>query len=294
MKGRALVLVAVLLASVTPHPAVAADRRCDWDDLAEAFVCVIVRRAEPGGPARSVDIDGDGPLPIVWSRTLSNGLPGATYDCYYDVVIDGEVNEVHGVGWAVFYTNTDTGELTLAGFVCEYPGEDPPQPPPTPPTPGDIVEQSRAVVELTTGLSPSASRRGVSQLETWLWCEGAQTATLDPTLDGYQIVAEIGVESVTWAIDGPDGSAVRSADGCGTAPPPASNGAGAAARWTPNEPGWSTIQQTTSWGGSWSLTFTDPVLGPVNLGTFAFPLVAVASPAVQYEVYEIQSVGVGP
>ena len=288
----ALAVVAVLAAADTP--AFAAERQCDWDDQAEAFVCVIIRRAEPGGPVRSVDIDGDGPLPIIWSRTLSNGLPGAIYDCYYEETVGGELNQVHGVGWAVFFTNADTGEMRLAGFVCEYPGEDPPQPPPVPPAPGDIVEESRAVVELETGLSPSAVSRGVSQLETWLWCEGEQSATLNPSLGGYEITAEIGLESVVWTIDGPDGVASRIADGCGTAPSHATDSSGVAARWTPNEPGVSGIVQTATWGGTWSLVYTDPTLGPLDLGVFPFPSVAVTSPAIAYEVYEIQSVGVGP
>lgn len=272
----------------------AGERQCVWDDQAEAFVCTIIRRASPGGTAVEVDIDGPGPLPIVWSRRLSNGLPGALYDCYYEETVGAELNQVFGVGWAVLITNSDTGEIRLAGFDCEYPGEDPPQPPPPPPTPGEIVEESRAIVELEMGLSPSAAQRGVSQLETWLWCEGEQSATLNPSLGGYEITAVIGVESVAWAIDGPDGAVTRSADGCGSAPAPTSDGSGAAAFWTPNEAGVSAIVQTATWGGTWSLTYTDPTLGSFDLGTFPFTSVPVVSPPVTYEVYEIQSVGVGP
>ena len=287
-------VAAAIFGSLLPSTADADERVCEWDSDARAHICKIVRRAEAGGPARSVDIDGPGPLPLIWSRTLSNGLPGATFTCYVEETIGGVVNEVFGVGWAVFITNSDTGEMRLAGFDCEYPGEDPPQPPPPPPTPGEIVEESRAVVELTTGLSPSAARRGVSQLETWLWCEGAQTTTLNPSLGGYEIKAEIGLESVVWAIDGPDGAVTRSAEVCGSAPAATSDGFGAAARWTPNEAGVSAIVQTAMWGGTWSLTYTDPALGTFDLGTFPFPSVPVVSEPISYEVYEIQSVGVGP
>lgn len=294
MKGlAAIVAVAASAIAITPDASVdAQSRSCEWDDLANALVCTIIRRAEPGGPAIERDIDGPGPLPIIWSRQLSNGLPGALYDCYYEETVGNTTTEVFGVGWAVFMTNRDSGEIRLAGFDCEYPGEDPPQPPPPPPTPGAIVEQSRGLTELTTGLSPSAARQGVSQLETWFWCEGAEAITLNPTLDGYSIVAQVGVDGLVWQIDGPDGSIERTADSCGSEPHPDSDGDGAAARWTPNEPGVSTIVQTATWAGSWSLTYTDPTFGTFDLGTFPFPAVPVVSAPITYEVYEIQTVGV--
>ena len=269
-----------------------AEPECWWDEAAKTTVCRIVRRATAGGPPIRRDIDGPGPLPIIWSRQLSNGLPGAIYSCYSVETVGNTTTEIFGVGWAVLLTNRDTGEIRLAGFDCEYPGEDPPQPPPPPPTPGAIVEQSQGLTELTTGLSPSAARRGVSQLETWFWCDGAEAITLNPALDGYSIVAQIGVDGLVWQIDGPDGSMQRTADSCGSEPDPNSDGDGAAARWTPNEPGVTTIVQTATWAGSWSLTYTDPTFGPFDLGTFPFPTVPVVSAPISYEVYEIQTVGV--
>jgi hypothetical protein len=287
-------LLVVILVSLLPTPARADERLCAWDGDARAYVCKIVRRAEPGGPARSVDIDGEGPLPIVWSRILSNGLPGATFDCYYEALADGEVTEVHGVGWAVFFTNAATGETTLAGLVCEYPGEDPPQPPPPPPDVDWFVEDQRQVLALETGLSPSAERRGVSQLPTWFWCNGPQSTGLALSLDGYQIAAEVGIESVVWSIDGPDGVTERSAPGCGAEPAIDSSGEAAAATWTPNESGESVIVLTTTWSGTWELTYNDPTFGAVDLGAFDLGTLEVDSEPVLYEVYEIQTVGVGP
>jgi hypothetical protein len=151
----------------------------------------------------------------------------------------------------------------------------------------------REIVELDTGMSPSAERRGVSQLETWFWCDGDAPITLELGLDGYAIEATVGLERVEWVIDGPDGVIVREAETCGTEPPVGSDGDGAAATWTPNEPGVSTIQLHAWWSGSWWLTYTYPGLTPLVLGPFDLVFDDVTSDPISYEVYEIQSVGVG-
>jgi hypothetical protein len=272
----------------------AQDRTCAVDEESRLYVCTIFKRASPGGPQVEVDVDGSGPLPIVWSRRLSDGLPGASFSCFREETDGLTTTQVFGVGWAVFVTDRDTGASRLVGFDCEYPGEDPPVPPPLAPSPGAIVEQSRDLLGLEIGLSPSVERRGVSQLETWLWCEGPQSVTLDPELDGYSISAEVVVASVLWRIDGPDGVVELGSDSCGRAPLVGSDGGSAAAGWTPNEPGVSSITQSVSWAGSWSLRYEDPAVGLIDLGTFPFPAVTVVADPVLYEVYEIQTVGIAP
>jgi hypothetical protein len=271
-----------------------AEEQCVLDLTSQDFICTIILHERPGGPPLDVDLDGPGGLPIVWSRVSSNGLPGATFTCYYEEVNGTETTQVFGVGWAIIITNTDTGEVRLADFVCEYPGEDPPQPPPPPPDVDQMVRDQRRVFELDTGLSPPVERRGVSQLETWFWCDYDAPRDLILSLGGYEIDATVDVVSVTWTIDGPDGLIERTATDCGAEPAVRSTGADAAATWTPNEPGDHRIQLTARWEGVWSLGYVDPAFGVVDLGVFDLGSVDVAAAAFDYSVYEIQTVGVAP
>lgn len=297
MRSRPILVGLLAVASaivIGQHGVQAAESECVLVPGSPPRVECTVKRTTQGGTELMVDLAGPAELPLVWSRVRSSGPPGATFNCYYEVTEGNTTTQVVGVGWAVFITNTETGEFRLADFVCEYPGEDPPQPPPPPPGIDRLIEDQREVLALETGLSPPVERRGVSQLATWFWCDGPRSTSLDLSLDGYRIVAAVGVERVAWTIDGPDGVTERSADGCGEAPPADSSGETAAATWTPNEPGTSTILLTTTWSGIWELTYTDPTFGAVALGTFDLGALEVESEPISYDVYEIQSVGVGP
>ncbi len=255
--------------------------------------CVVVAPA----PAPNVTADLGGPVgpPLRWSRSRIQDNPGAPPSCGAREVDTpaGPVIE-WGIPWLIVIQNTETLEFVLIRLDCQYSGEDPPEPPPPAPDLEQIAMDQGAVFSLDTGVNPPQERRGVSQLPTWLWCSNAGPVNVEATVWPHRASARAVVTNVTWTIEGPDGRADRSAQECGSEPDPDSDGSAAAAMWTPNEAGVSTITLTTEWSAQWTYTYFDPVIGAVNLGTFDLGTVEATSEPISYEVYEIQSVGVGP
>ncbi len=162
----------------------------------------------------------------------------------------------------------------------------PPPPPPPPPTPGQVVDDIAELLELETGLSPPPDGiGGVSQLDTWFWCDNSGPVTASATLNGWTVTATATITLLTWTVSGPDGTVDATGTDCGTEPDPFGDGEGAAAIWTPNEPGAYSIVLTAEWGGSFTRTY-GAISQTVDLGT-----ISLSEPAVPYSVVEIQTVG---
>lgn len=285
--------LSITLALVVPLHVTAQDVGCSRDPLTGVLECVVVK--PPIAPDVQQRIgDSVGP-PLEWSRTRIQDNPGAPPSCGSREVDTpaGPVIE-WGVPWLIVIQNTDTNAYVLIRLECQYSGEDPPEPPPPPPDLAEIATDQGQAFALETGVNPPRERRGVSQLPTWLWCSNAGPVDVEATVWPHRASAQAVVTKVTWTIDGPDGRIERSAQDCGSEPPLDSDGSAAAATWTPNEPGVSTITLTTEWSAQWRYTYFDPVLGAVDLGTFDLGAIVLASEPILYEVYEIQSVGVGP
>ncbi|MDJ0768366.1 MAG: hypothetical protein QNJ12_06210 [Ilumatobacter sp.] len=241
-------------------------------------------------PNIGVDLDGPDGLPLRWARFKIADSPGAPVSCER---IEADGAQTFGVPWLITLTNTDTGQLLSARGFCEWPGVPPPPPPPPPPTRTDIEIDQDQVFALETGLNPPVRKRGVSQLPTWFWCSNDGAVDVDATLPPYRAAAVVEVVELTWTVEGPDGQAELVATDCGSEPPIDSDGASAAATWTPNLPGESTITLTTTWSGTWTYTYLDPIFGAIDLGTFDLGAISVTSAPVVYDVYEIQTVGRG-
>ena len=290
--GSAASLFAMLVL-LPPSTATAQDVGCSRDPVTGVLECVVVK--PPESPDVEQEIGNTVGPPLKWSRTRIQDNVGAPPSCSSREVDTptGPVLE-WGVPWLIVIQNTETGDFVLIRLECQYSGEDPPEPPPPPPDLAEIATDQGAAFALETGLNPPQERRGVSQLPTWLWCSNAGPVDVEATVWPHRASAHAVVTNVTWTIEGPDGSIERSAEDCGSEPDPDSDGSAAAATWTPNEPGVSTITLTTEWSAQWTYTYFDPVLGAVNLGTFDLGAIVLASEPIAYEVYEIQSVGVAP
>ncbi len=297
MRASRLLFVAVLAAAQcavwhVESSALAQTVSCSENSEGE-YTCVVVVPS----PAPNVTTDLGGPVgpPLRWSRTRIQDSVGAPPSCGARTVDTpaGPVSE-WGIPWLIVIQNSETLEFVLIRLDCQYSGEDPPEPPPPAPDLEQIAVDQDAVFSLATGVNPPQERRGVSQLPTWLWCSNAGPVDVEATVWPHRASARAVVTNVTWTIEGPDGIAERSAQECGSEPDPDSDGSAAAAMWTPNEAGVSTITLTTEWSAQWTYTYFDPVLGAVDLGTFDLGTVEATSAPIAYEVYEIQSVGVGP
>lgn len=285
--------LSVTLSMALPFAAMAQEVGCSRDPVTGVLECVVIK--PPDAPDIEQEVgDATGP-PLKWSRTHIQDSVGAPPSCPAREVAtpSGPVLE-WGIPWLIVIQNTDTGDFVLIRLECQYSGEDPPDPPPPPPGLDQIATDQGAAFALETGLNPPQARRGVSQLPTWLWCSNDGPVDVEATVWPHRASARAVVTNVTWTIEGPDGRIERSAQHCGSEPDPESDGSAAAATWTPNEPGVSTITLTTEWSAQWTYTYFDPVLGAVDLGTFDLGSIVLASEPITYEVYEIQSVGVGP
>lgn len=285
------VVVPILSLLWTPGAVHGQEVRCSKDKKTSLLSCIVV--APPSAPNVRTSLGGDVGPPLQWSRTLILDSPGAPPTCPARPVDTpaGPVDEF-GRPWLIVVQNTETLEFVLIRSECQYSGDDPPDPPPPPPTPGSIALDQEPVFALDTGINPPITGRGVSQLPTWFWCNNAGSINVSATVRPWRASAVATVEQVVWAIEGPDGEQTVSGPSCGREPDIDSDGSDAAAAWTPNEPGISTIQLTTTWSAEWTYTFFDPVLGPVDLGTFDLGLLPIASAPFDYDVYEIQTVGV--
>lgn len=285
---RVLVGLALALATVTgtwsPF-AYAQTRECEYDLDTEQLLCTITYTARPGGPELDVDLDGPGGLPLSWRRVLSNGLPGATFICYYQTTDGVTTTEFRGVGWAVYLINTETGEVLSLNFDCEWPGEDPPQPPPPPPTAGELAQSAKDLLTIETSVNPDQNAGGITGLDSWLWCTDPGERATGVSLRGWTATATMSSASYVWTIAGPS-SAQRHSTSCGSAPQRGSvTGGDAAAIWQPQTKGEYQIVLTSTWWGTWTLEY-----GGVVTGTFILGPVEIDAARVTYPVDEFVAV----
>jgi hypothetical protein len=208
---------------------------------------------------------------------------------------DDEVVVTYAAQWLVMVTNTDTGELLTMYTYCEWPGEDPPQPPQLPEPPGETDIETRAILALETGVSPPADGfGGLTQLDTWLWCDDPGTVDVEARTSASASTAAVGITELVWTITGPDGTDERRATTCGTEPDPDGNGDGAAATWTPNLTGEHQITLSATWNGTWTAELYLARYGWITAGPFPLDPITITGQPLTYPVVEIQTVGGRP
>ena len=167
------------------------------------------------------------------------------------------------------------------------------QPLPRPPAETDV--QTRAVLTLETNVNPPADGfGGLTQLETWLWCDDPGIVDVEARTSGSASRAEVGITELVWTITGPDGTDERRTTTCGTEPDPNGDGDGAAATWTPNATGEHQITLSATWNGTWTAEFYLDRYGWITAGPFPLDPLTITGETLTYPVVEIQTVGGRP
>ena len=146
-------------------------------------------------------------------------------------------------------------------------------PPPPPPTEAEFVEAARKALTVQTSLNPRPEIGGLTGLDTWLWCEDPGTVSVGVALRGWTAEATMQAVEFSWAIGG-TASAGFTASGCGSEPDPA-------ATWMPETKGPYSVTLTSTWAGTWVLSYNGFPGGSFPLGPVEF-----AAPTVPYPVSE--------
>ena len=247
---------------------------------------------QPGGSNTTAAIPAS---PIVWSRDYIPSIPAGDPPCRRTNETADEIIITYAAQWLVQVTNTDTGELLAIYTYCEWPGEDPPQPPALPEPPGETDLATREILSLEIGVNPPLDGiGGVTQLDTWFWCDDPGTVDVEARTSGSVASAEVGISELVWTITGPSGTETRTATSCGTEPDPSGNGDGAAATWTPTQTGDHVVTLGATWNGSWTAQLFLARFGWVTAGPFPLDPLTITGEPVTYPVVEIQTVGGRP
>lgn len=263
---------------------------------------VTVEGVCPPGPPGEADTGGFiSYTPYRWSRSrlfygdeTPSGAPITAGDCERTVAPEPDPNAPpgapppepvteYGTIWLVVMENVETGEVIAERVSCRFRDQPPPPVPPAPPTPGDVISETAPLLAVEPAHSPTV--RGLTGLDTWLWCTGGESVSTPPaTLNGWTYVATAARTGVSWDIAGPavDGAepAVTSlpGDGCGTEAQPS-------ATWTPEVTGAYTITANGVWTGSYTATMNWEgivvSIGPIGIGT-----VTVSDEPVPFDVIE--------
>lgn len=260
-------LVAVLvMAMVAPRLVHADDRRCDLDPDTGQLKCVLV--AQPS-PPRSIRLSEE--LPLEWKRIPFNvgELVTLGYGC---VRTNAGVTEL-GVGYVVTLTNTATLEQLYLDYVCEWPGEDPPEPPPPPPTQAELAEANAQALQVQPTMSPPSAIGGLTGLDSWFWCSDPGAVSTGVTLRGWVADGAVEVVQLGWEIDGP-GDTASTSTSCGSEQAPS-------VAWTPETEGTYQVALTAVWAGTWGLTWNG-----VPMGSFPLGPMSLTAPAQPYLVDE--------
>ena len=187
----------------------------------------------------------------------------------------GAVNFFDPAISVVWLENALTGEqVTDLRVVCLFPGDPGPAPPPPPPSPAEFVEASRAALTVQTSLNPRVEIGGLTGLDTWLWCDNPGEVNVAVTLRGWTAEATVEPAQFAWAISG-TASAGFHADGCGSEADPA-------ASWMPETMGPYTVALTSTWAGTWTLSYNGFLGGVFPLGPYDFAAPAIAYPVDEY------------
>lgn len=171
------------------------------------------------------------------------------------------------------------------------------RPPPDPrPQAADAPDPTRVADAAAARLAPptltanpdgSQEIPGITGLETWFWYDGPLSRTVVATVDGYQTTATLRPVAwrwwPCWDYRPPETARHKRPRGCdratvltstvpGSRPPPGSDGAAAAARFTYETSGSYTARLQVVWHGAWTFTAGGVTtnggdLGPVTTAT---------------------------
>jgi hypothetical protein len=272
-----LVLVASVSSSALLCPPRHAGADCGVDEFSEVTTC---RLSLPPLPNRATPV-GDGRTSsfVWWSILLYSGswspFTDADSNCVR-VTTDGQTNTyTYGNVYAVQLRTTAGHPVTTAKGVCVFDDNDPQlQPPPPPPSEAEFVEAARRALTVQTSLNPRVEIGGLTGLDTWLWCDGPGTVNVAVTLRGWTAEATMDPVQFTWAIGG-TASGRFHADECGSEADPA-------ASWMPETKGPYTVTLTSTWAGTWTLSYNGFLGGVFPLGPYDFAAPAVAYPVDEY------------
>lgn len=293
MRRRISLVVGLLIGvALVPVGGTSADGDCFFDPATGKLKCRIDVPGVPGGPGGDPTPGGPGEttgpggpgVPLVWDVQR---VPGP---CPPRAITnpDGTTGIDAGEYTWIRVTNTQTGEIVMDYFVCLYSDDPTPAPPPAPPTAGEFGVSAADTLTIDTLVSPKPEYGGVTQLDMWLWCDAAGPVTVPPlTVRGWTARASMSMVHAEWVLESPAlDSAVRlESSSCGGPSPFHSDGENAAAVWTPRTMGDYTIDFTTTWSGSWTLSYGGVTMGTFSLGPLDFP-----APTVPYDVAEIVAV----
>ncbi len=264
----AIATVLALTSLVAAAPVAHADERtCELNPDTNELKCRLI--ASPAPPlSRRLSRD----LPLVWKRIPFDieDLIARGRGCIRD---RGGVTEI-GAGYVIALINEDTGELLYLEGICTFPGEPPPSPPPPPPTPGEFTEANADVLALDPSFSPGAAIGGLTGLDSWLWCDDPGTVAVGVNLRGWTATGSVRLVQVGWTLDGPEPTAATSTS-CGSEAAPSTT-------WTPETMGDYSVTLTSTWAGSWNLTWGGADLGAFPLGPVSIDSAPSAYPVDEY------------
>jgi hypothetical protein len=195
-------------------------------------------------------------------------------DCRRDTVDGATTTATYGNYYVVQLRTAAGVPVTDGSAVCVFDGADPQlAPPPPPPTEAEFVEAARKALTVQTSLSPRPEIGGLTGLDTWLWCEDPGTVSIGVSLRGWTAEATMQAVEFSWAVGG-TASARFTTSGCGSEPDPA-------ATWMPETKGPYSVMLTSTWAGTWVLSYNGFPGGSFSLGPVEF-----AAPTVPYPVSE--------
>ncbi|MEZ5298231.1 MAG: hypothetical protein R2697_18760 [Ilumatobacteraceae bacterium] len=140
-----------------------------------------------------------------------------------------EIVITYGAQWLVTVYNTDTGDLLAIYTYCEWPGEDH-RSRLRCRNRRRVRRRPREILALEVGINPPVDGiGGVTQLDTWFWCDDPGIVDVEARTTGSVASAAVGISELVWTITGPSGTETRTATTCGIEPDPEGNGDGAAA-----------------------------------------------------------------
>ncbi len=244
-------------------------------------VSVLGTDGDPGGDV-AVDL---GYVPYRWVR-VNQGSEWVRRDGVYidcppvpvpnadDPALPPELE--YGDVWVITMSHVETGEVVAVRYRCVYPDEDPPAPPPAPPTPGFVLSEIAPLLVLEPSHDPFV--RGLTGLDTMLWCTGGSQVATDPIVAGGWTVTATAIRTaVSWDIEGPEAASLPGVGGCGRRAEPS-------AVWMPNVTG--TYEITVS--GTWMITYTAAYAeGDLNFSiTVPIGITTVAGEPVRFDVIE--------
>lgn len=265
---RAVWVTAVIAATlVAPAVANADERTCNLDPVSGLLKCTLVASPAPPLERRLGD-----DLPLVWRRMAMNvgELIARGIGCVREV---GDITEI-GSGYVVSLVNEATQELLYIDYICQWPGEQPPQPPPPPPTPGELRDANAQVLALDPVASPDPAIGGLTGLDSWFWCEDPGEVATGVNLRGWTASGQVSLVYVGWSTTGPAGMS-QSSTSCGSQESPS-------VTWTPETKGTYQLTLTSTWAGTWDLSWNGIPVGAFPLGPISLTSAPQPYPVDEY------------